>query len=39
MRKVIVGNLIALDGYFEGKGKSLSPLFKNFHPDYAETKR
>lgn len=35
MRKVIVGNLITLDGYYEGKGKSLSPLFENFHPDYA----
>ena len=36
MRKVIVGNLITLDGYYEGKGKSLSPLFENFHPDYGD---
>ena len=35
MRKLIVANLITLDGYYEGKGRDLGPLFDYFHPDYA----
>jgi hypothetical protein len=36
MRKLIVGNLVSLDGYYEGKGKDLGPLFDYFHEDYAD---
>ena len=35
MRKLIVSNLVSLDGYYEGKGKDLGPLFDYFHEDYA----
>ncbi|WP_102127144.1 dihydrofolate reductase family protein [Deinococcus planocerae] len=35
MRKLIVGNLVTLDGYYEGKDRSLDALFDHFHPDYA----
>jgi len=35
MRKIIVSNLITLDGYYEGKGRSLPALFEYFHQDYA----
>jgi dihydrofolate reductase len=35
MRKLIVSNLMSLDGYYEGKGKDLEPLFDYFHEDYA----
>lgn len=35
MRKVIVSNLVTLDGYYEGKGRSLGALFEHFHEDYA----
>jgi dihydrofolate reductase len=35
MRKIIVSNLATLDGYYEGKGNDLAPLFDYFHPDYA----
>src|SRR4051794_27035874 len=35
MRKLIVSNLTTLDGYYEGKGNDLGPLFDNFHTDYA----
>ncbi len=35
MRKLIVSNLMSLDGYYEGKGKELGPLFDYFHDDYA----
>ena len=35
MRKLIVSNLMSLDGYYEGKGKELGPLFDYFHKDYA----
>ena len=35
MRKLIVSNLMSLDGYYEGKGKDLGPLFDYFHEDYA----
>jgi dihydrofolate reductase len=35
MRKLIVSNLLSLDGYYEGKGSKLDSLFDYFHPDYA----
>ena len=35
MRKLIVGNLVTLDGYYEGKNRSLEAIFEHFHPDYA----
>ncbi|MBN9393010.1 MAG: dihydrofolate reductase family protein [Chloroflexi bacterium] len=34
MRKLIVTNLVTLDGYYEGKGRSLEALFDYFHQDY-----
>ena len=34
MRKLIVSNLVSLDGYYEGKNKSLDPLFDYLHQDY-----
>ncbi|HMN30036.1 MAG TPA: hypothetical protein PKE45_17925, partial [Caldilineaceae bacterium] len=35
MRKLIVSNLVTLDGYYEGKDRSLNALFDYFHKDYA----
>lgn len=35
MRKLIVGNLLSLDGYYEGKNKDLNALFDYFHEDYS----
>jgi dihydrofolate reductase len=35
MRKIIVSNLATLDGYYEGKNKSLDAIFDYFHPDYS----
>lgn len=35
MRKLIVSNLVTLDGYYEGKDRNLNTLFDYFHPDYA----
>jgi dihydrofolate reductase len=35
MRKLIVSNLVTLDGYYEGKDRNLNILFDYFHPDYA----
>ena len=35
MRKLIVGNLVTLDGYYEGKDRNLAALFDYFHEDYA----
>ncbi len=35
MRKLIVSNILSLDGYYEGKNKSLNALFDYFHDDYA----
>ncbi len=35
MRKLIVSNLQSLDGYYEGKDRSLEAMFDYFHPDYA----
>ena len=34
MRKLIVSNILSLDGYYEGKDKSLAALFDYFHKDY-----
>jgi dihydrofolate reductase len=34
MRKLIVGNFVTLDGYYEGKGKSIEPIFDYYHEDY-----
>jgi dihydrofolate reductase len=34
MRKIIVSNICSLDGYYEGKDKSLNALFDYFHEDY-----
>lgn len=34
MRKLIVSNLVSLDGYYEGKNKNLNALFEYFHEDY-----
>lgn len=35
MRKLIVSNLMSLDGYYEGKDKNLGALFEYFHEDYS----
>src|SRR5438876_8371095 len=35
MRKLIVSNLVSLDGYYEGKDRNLNALFDYFHEDYA----
>jgi dihydrofolate reductase len=35
MRKLIVSNLLSLDGYYEGKDRNLNALFDYFHKDYA----
>ncbi len=35
MRKLIVSNLISLDGYYEGKDRNLNALFEYFHEDYS----
>jgi dihydrofolate reductase len=35
MRKLIVSNIVSLDGYYEGKNRSLEALFDYFHQDYA----
>jgi dihydrofolate reductase len=34
VRKLIVSNILSLDGYYEGKNKSLDALFDYFHEDY-----
>ncbi|HEY3474747.1 MAG TPA: dihydrofolate reductase family protein [Anaerolineales bacterium] len=34
MRKLIVSNFVTLDGYYDGKDKSLSSLFDYYHEDY-----
>ena len=36
MRKLIVSNLVSLDGYYEGKDRNLNALFDYFHEDYAD---
>lgn len=35
MRKLIVSNLISIDGYYEGPNRSLAALFDHLHPDYS----
>lgn len=35
MRKVVVSNMMSLDGYYEGKDRNLEALFTYYHPDYA----
>jgi len=35
VRKLIVSNLVTLDGYYEGKDRNLTALFDYFHDDYA----
>jgi len=35
VRKLIVCNMMSLDGYYEGKDRSLEALFDYFHEDYA----
>lgn len=35
MRKLIVSNFVTLDGYYEGKDKSINSLFDYYHEDYA----
>ena len=39
MRKLIVDNLVSLDGYYEGPGRSVDALFEHFHEDYAGDER
>ena len=34
MRKLIVSNFVTLDGYYEGKDKSINSLFDHYHEDY-----
>lgn len=35
MRTLIVGNLVTLDGCYEGENRDLNAIFEHFHPDYA----
>src|SRR5258707_7935371 len=35
MRKLIISNLVSLDGYYEGKERNLDALFDYFHEDYS----
>lgn len=35
MRKLIISNFVTLDGYYEGKDKSINSLFDYNHEDYA----
>lgn len=35
MRKLIVSNFVTLDGYYEGKDKSIESFFDYYHEDYA----
>jgi dihydrofolate reductase len=35
MRKLIVSNLVSLDGYYKGKDRNLDALFDYFHEDYS----
>ncbi len=39
MRKLIVSNMVSIDGYYEGKGRRLEPLFEHFHGDYQGDRR
>src|SRR5690242_10656500 len=35
MRKLVVSNLVSLDGYYEGKDRNLGALFEYFHEEYS----
>jgi dihydrofolate reductase len=35
MRKLIVNNFVTLDGFYEGKDKSINSLFDYYHEDYS----
>lgn len=35
MRKLIVNNFLTLDGYYEGKDKSINSLYDYYHEDYS----
>ena len=35
VRKLIVSNFVTVDGYYEGKDKSINSLFDYYHEDYA----
>jgi len=35
MRKLIVSNFVTLDGFYEGKDKSINSLFDYYHVDYS----
>jgi dihydrofolate reductase len=35
MRKLIVSNMVTVDGFYEGKNRSLGDLFEHLHPSYA----
>jgi dihydrofolate reductase len=35
MRKLIVGNFVTVDGFYEAKDKTIDGLFEHYHPDYA----
>lgn len=35
MRKLIVSNFVTLDGFYEGKDKSINSLFDYYHEDYS----
>jgi Dihydrofolate reductase len=35
MRKLIVSNFLTLDGYYEGKDKSINSLYDYYHEDYS----
>lgn len=34
MRKLIVSNFVTLDGYYEGRDKSIDSIFDYYHEDY-----
>ena len=34
MRKLIVSNFLSVDGYYEGKDKSINSLYNYYHKDY-----
>lgn len=36
MRKIIVSNMVTIDGYYEGKGRSLPAMFDYSHQDYSK---
>ncbi len=35
MRKVIVSNMVSVDGFYEGENRDLGALFRHMHPAYA----